>query len=80
MSDDLYFCPTSGEVESLTHGGFDTCCDRPTLHRSLDPLAGHPRTCNGGNPDWRTHHDHEVILVRDGDRLRCPECGREEAL
>jgi hypothetical protein len=28
-----YFCPTSGEVESPCHGGFDTCCDRPDLHR-----------------------------------------------
>ena len=28
-----YYCPTSGEVESPCHGGFDTCCDRPDLHR-----------------------------------------------
>ncbi|MDJ0342226.1 hypothetical protein QMK19_03370 [Streptomyces sp. H10-C2] len=31
----IYFCPTSGDVESPIHGGFDTCCDRPDLHRSL---------------------------------------------
>lgn len=29
---DLYFCPTSGEVESATDGGFDTCCAHPELH------------------------------------------------
>lgn len=26
---DLYICPSSGETESLNHGGFDTCCDHP---------------------------------------------------
>lgn len=30
-----YFCPTSGDVESSIHGGFDTCCDRPDLHRPV---------------------------------------------
>jgi hypothetical protein len=43
-------------------------------------LAGHPYTCNGGNPDFSTHHDHEVILVKDGSTLRCPECGRTQPL
>ena len=28
-----YFCPASGDVESAAVGGFDTCCDRPDLHR-----------------------------------------------
>jgi hypothetical protein len=28
-----YFCPTSGEIESDCHGGFDQCCDRPDLHQ-----------------------------------------------
>lgn len=28
----LYFCPTVREVESATHGGFDTCCAHPELH------------------------------------------------
>lgn len=41
---------------------------------------GHPLTCNGGNPDWRSHHDHEVRMLRDGDTLVCPECGREQAI
>lgn len=31
---DLYFCPTAGEVESASHGGFDVCCSRPDLHRA----------------------------------------------
>lgn len=31
-SSDLYFCPTVAEVESRTHGGFDTCCAHPELH------------------------------------------------
>jgi hypothetical protein len=43
-------------------------------------LAGHPYTCNGGNPDFSTHHDHEVILIRAGNLLRCPECGRTQPL
>ncbi|MEV4415005.1 hypothetical protein [Catellatospora sp. NPDC049609] len=30
---DLYYCPTSGEVESGCHGGFDTCCAAPQLHQ-----------------------------------------------
>jgi len=25
-------------------------------------LCGHPLTCNGGNPDMNSHHDHEVIM------------------
>jgi hypothetical protein len=32
---DLYFCPSSGDVESPRHGGFDTCCGRPDLHRTV---------------------------------------------
>lgn len=35
-----YFCPTSGEVESPTHGGFDVCCDVPELHRAAVPGDG----------------------------------------
>lgn len=31
----MYFCPTAGEYESPCHGGFDTCCDRPDLHKEL---------------------------------------------
>lgn len=41
---------------------------------------GHPLTCNGGNDDWRNHHDHEVLLELAGDKLRCPECGREQEI
>lgn len=33
--DERYFCPTSGDVESPRHGGFDVCCDRPELHRPV---------------------------------------------
>lgn len=42
--------------------------------------AGHPLTCNGGNPDWSTHHDHEVLMRIEDDRLVCPECGRVQEL
>ena len=42
---------------------------------------GHPLTCNGGNPDWRTHHDHEVrMLLQDPTHLVCPECGRVQEI
>ena len=56
--------------------------DKEIRERIGDPLVmmGHPMTCNGGNPDWRTHHDHEVIMRRDGDTLVCPECGRVQQL
>jgi hypothetical protein len=27
-----YFCPTSGDTEDPTGGGFTVCCDRPDLH------------------------------------------------
>ncbi|GAA2107781.1 hypothetical protein [Streptomyces synnematoformans] len=30
--DNLYICPLALQIESPTHGGFDTCCDRPDLH------------------------------------------------
>lgn len=45
-----------------------------------DPLlaAGHPLTCNGGNPDFATHHDHEVRLLWGVRALFCPKCGREQ--
>ncbi|WP_181785360.1 hypothetical protein [Streptomyces phytophilus] len=32
ISESLYVCPAALQVESPTHGGFDTCCDRPDLH------------------------------------------------
>ncbi len=46
---------------------------------------GHPLTCNGGNPDWRTHHDHEVLMLLDEHpldepSLTCSECGRQQLL
>ncbi|MFE9777761.1 hypothetical protein ACFYPA_06340 [Streptomyces sp. NPDC005775] len=31
-----YYCPTAEQVESDCHGGFDTCCDRPDLHRPIN--------------------------------------------
>lgn len=43
--------------------------------------VGHPMTCNGGNPDLRTHHNHEVVLEwTEDDNLVCPECGRVQDL
>lgn len=42
--------------------------------------AGHPLTCNGGNPDWRSHHDHEVRMQIGEQGLVCPECGRVQEL
>lgn len=51
------------------------------LRRNVPLLpAVHPMTCNGGNPDWTTHHDHEVRLVVEGGELVCPECGRRQEL
>lgn len=42
---------------------------------------GHPLTCNGGNPNLDTHHDHEVLMLRDDDgSLVCPECGRVQEI
>lgn len=32
---DLYICPTSGETESRTLGGFDVCCDHPRCPSNL---------------------------------------------
>ncbi len=43
-------------------------------------MSGHPLTCNGGNPDFKTHHDHEVLLLMGEWALFCPKCGREQAL
>ena len=40
--------------------------------------ALHPWTCNGGNPDFATHHTHEVVLVPGDTGFVCPECGREQ--
>jgi uncharacterized Zn-finger protein len=49
-----------------------------------DPFvaSGHPLTCNGGNDDMNTHHDHEVVmLIHDsGKELICPDCGRAQEL
>lgn len=33
---DVYWCPTAGEYESASHGGFTVCCDRPDLHRATE--------------------------------------------
>ncbi|WP_433379516.1 hypothetical protein [Streptosporangium sp. CA-115845] len=32
---DVYFCPTSGDVEYPRHGGFDVCCAWPGAHRPV---------------------------------------------
>lgn len=47
-----------------------------------EPLVafGHPLTCNGGNPDWNSHHDHEVIMLIGARGLVCPECNRVQEL
>lgn len=48
-----------------------------------DPLVafGHPLTCNGGNPDFAKHHDHEVRMqIHDEIGMVCPECGRVQEL
>lgn len=29
---DVYYCPTSNELECSRHGGFDVCCDSPDAH------------------------------------------------
>lgn len=42
--------------------------------------VGHPLTCNGGNPDWPNHHDHEVRMQLGEQGLVCPECGRVQKL
>lgn len=45
--------------------------------RQLDASL-HPYTCNGGNPDWATHHDHEVRLIPTVGGWKCPECHRNQ--
>lgn len=37
---ELYFCPSAEEVESVTGGGFDVCCEAPGLHVPLPPGEG----------------------------------------
>lgn len=42
---------------------------------------GHPLTCNGGNLDFASHHDHEVVMLLNGPaELICPECRRTQSL
>jgi hypothetical protein len=41
-ADQRYFCPTSGDVEHPTHGGFDVCCGHPELHRPITPAEALP--------------------------------------
>lgn len=48
--------------------------------RDFMVTAGHPLTCNGGNPDWRTHHNREVIMLIGDRGLVCPECNRVQEL
>ena len=38
---DLYICPTSGETESRSLGGFDICCDHPRCPGNT--TSHHPR-------------------------------------
>lgn len=37
--DDLYVCPTTGETESRTMGGFDVCCDHPDCSATEGPAT-----------------------------------------
>lgn len=43
--------------------------------------AGHPLTCNGGNPSINGHHRYEVLMEWTADdHLICPECHRIQDL
>lgn len=66
----------------MTSNPLDLFGQDPSLPVETDMfiLLGHPYTCNGGNPDFAMHHDHEVLLVRLGELLACPECGRTQPL
>jgi hypothetical protein len=50
--------------------------------RDLFVAMGHPLTCNGGNDNRSTHHDHEVRMMVGDDEMElvCPECGRTQRL
>ncbi len=50
------------------------------LNRHQENMYIHPYTCNGGNPDFSTHHDHTVILEVTPYGLKCPECGRTQVV
>jgi hypothetical protein len=43
IDDDTYVCPTTGETESRTMGGFDVCCDHPECPGSTRPIP--PEEC-----------------------------------
>lgn len=60
---DLYFCPTSGEVESPCHGGFDVCCDKPELHRAVIGTA--PIIADGPTEHFVDDYD-LAILAAEG--------------
>jgi hypothetical protein len=45
---EVYFCPTVGEIESATHGGFTRCCSHPELHAYL----GYPTPGIDAISDW----------------------------
>ena len=58
---DLYVCPTTGETESLTLGGFDVCCNHPK--------------CPGNRTTRPAQEDGEMDAfarnVYDGDYIQC---------
>lgn len=70
------------DLVRIQHRHVDQFGEDEDLEVETEPfiLAGHPYTCNGGNPDIHNHHDHQVLLVRFGTLLRCPECGRTQPL
>lgn len=54
----LLVCPECGRRQIISQWMYEMSIDTtvPTL------LRVHPLTCNGGNPNFETHHDHEVIM------------------
>lgn len=64
------------EITDLQTRRIGYCLGEPLV------LLGHPLTCNGGNDDLASHHDHEVRMKLDTSRpaMVCPECGRVQTL
>jgi hypothetical protein len=73
----LYYCPTAGEVESDCHGGFDTCCDRPDLHRPIPTCAHCEQEIEHKmiHPNMDGNHQMQWVHVPGGYTICYPQQG-----
>lgn len=68
---EIYWCPSVGEFECPTHGGFNTCCERPERHTPLPRFEVQAKALLKW---WRENREEDLLrrLSTGGTTLQPP--------